>query len=344
MAVLAQLFSARERGERDGDKLLHLYWNRAELKKQYARLRNERHDLLDRLKAQEGRNARLRHRLESLEELLADREAAGRAIAFYQIRSIWRRCHAKLEDFAGRMAAQMTERERERLVTAWSTEQAALRRKTAAKLDRARARRRDLEAALRDIEERAAAAQGIRGFFRRRSVQREREAVREELACVVAEADTLSREFAGHRQASPPDPQRLSVQGRRIVNCMVLALAEYLYLHFERAGLIEMARAAVERTPGSIDYGSEEACARLLQQVAATFESLDAAEATWEYGAEIRERTRELSERVRYETPKDTVPVAESLDPGDRESGGLARPAVNVLSEECWHVTDVLLA
>ncbi len=343
VAPLAQMFASRARPERDGDKLLHLYWNRAELKKQYARLRNERHELLDRLKVQEGRNARMRHRLQSLEELLADPEASHRVVAFFQVRSIWRRCRTKLENFAARMTAQVTEREQERILAAWSAEQTALRRRTAEKRDRARARRRDIEAALRDIDARAAELEGIRGIFRRRRIQRQRETLREELSCVVAEVDELTRSYARHQTTPTPDLPRLSLQGRRLVNCMILALAEYLYLHFDRVGLAEMARATTERTPGSIDYGSEAECERLLARVAAAFASLDEAEATAEFAAEIRQRTRELSELARYDAPKDAVPAAGSLDPGDGASGQLVRPRVNVLAEEFWRVTGVLL-
>jgi len=153
MAALAQLFGSPDaQVEQDDDKLLHLYWNRAELKKEYSRLRKERFELLDQLKVQEGRNARLQQKLDGLEELLADRTAANRAVVFYQIRGVWKRCHARLEKFAGQMATQVTERERKRLLGAWAAEQTALRREAAGRLDRARARRRELEAALGDID------------------------------------------------------------------------------------------------------------------------------------------------------------------------------------------------
>ncbi len=344
MAALAQLFGSPDvQVEQDDDKLLHLYWNRAELKKEYSRLRKERFELLDQLKVQEGRNARLQQKLDGLEELLADRTAANRAVVFYQIRGVWKRCHARLEKFAGQMAAQVTERERKRLLAAWATEQTALRREAAGRLDRARARRRELEAALADIEERTAALAGFWNFFRRRSVRAERGPVEAELEEVAAAADELTREYGRLQKATPPDYPGLSVQGRRLVNCMVIALAEYLYGHFSAFGFTEMARSAMERTPGSIDYGSERDCDMLLTRLSARLKALDEAETGAEFAAEVRRRTQVLSQRARYERRADTVPVPESLDaPG--ESADINEPDVNVLAEEFWHVTDVLLS
>ena len=343
MAALAQLFGSPDaQVEQDDDKLLHLYWNRAELKKEYSRLRKERFELLDQLKAQEGRNARLQQKLDALEELLADRTAANRAVVFYQIRGVWKRCQARLEKFAGQMTTHVTERERKRLLAAWATEQTALRREAAARLDHARARRRELEAALKDSDERLAALRGFWNFFRRRALRAEREPLETELEEVSAQAEELTREYGRLQKATPPDYPGLSVQGRRLVNCMVIALAEYLYRHFSAFGFTEMARAAMERTPGSIDYGSDRDCDMLLTRLSGRLKALEEAETGAEFAAEVRRRTQVLSGRARYERRGDTVPLPESLEAAG-DSADIDEPNVNVLAEEFWHVTDVLL-
>lgn len=344
MAALAQLFGSPEaQVEQDDDKLLHLYWNRAELKKEYSRLRKERYELLDQLKVQEGRNARLQQKLDGLEELLADRTAANRAVVFYQIRGVWKRCHARLETFAGQMTTHVTERERKRLLAAWASEQTGLRREAAQRLDRARARRRELEAALNDSDERLGALGGFWNFFRRRSIRAEREPLEVELQEVVAQADELTREYGRLQKTTPPDYPGLSVQGRRLVNCMVIALAEYLYSHFSAFGFAEMARSAMERTPGSIDYGSERDCDMLLTRLSGRLKALEEAETGGEFAAEVRRRTQVLSQRARYERRGDTVPLPESLE-APAGSAEIDEPDVNVLAEEYWHLTDVLLS
>ena len=51
--------------EEDGDKLLNLYWNRAELKKEFADMRAENLRLQDRIRQQEGATARVQQKLEN---------------------------------------------------------------------------------------------------------------------------------------------------------------------------------------------------------------------------------------------------------------------------------------
>jgi chromosome condensin MukBEF MukE localization factor len=99
----------------------------------------------------------------------------------------------------------------------------------------------------------------------------------------------------------------------------------------------------MERTPGSIDYGSDRDCDMLLTRLSGRLKALEEAESGAEFAAEVRRRTQVLSARARYERRGDTVPVPESLDGAD-DSADLDEPDVNVLAEEFWHVTDVLLS
>lgn len=345
MAALAQLFGNQEQHSAvDDEKLLHLYWNRAELKKEYSRLRKERYELLDELKVQEGKNARLQQKLDALEELLADRAAANRAVVFYQIRGIWKRCHAKLAGFAKQITEQVTERERQRMLGSWASEQTSLRRAAAQKLDRAKARRRELDAALLDVDNRVNELRGFWNIFRRKAVRGEAVPLQRELDELAARIDELGAELTALQQATPPNYQGLSIQGRRLVNCSVISLAQYLYLHFTAYGFTEMARAAMDRTPGSIDYGSDRDCDMLLTRLSARVKALEEAEATQEFSAELRARTQRLAKRARYARQSDTVPIAESLDPSAEEGSSLDEPDLNVLAEEFWHVTDTLVS
>jgi predicted nuclease with TOPRIM domain len=69
MAIIAsQLLSGKK--ERDEEQLLQLFWNRAALKKEFAKLRGEGNQLTERLRQQEGANLRVQQRLEELEAML----------------------------------------------------------------------------------------------------------------------------------------------------------------------------------------------------------------------------------------------------------------------------------
>ena len=58
--------------QEDSEKLLELYWNRAELKKAFTDLRTEKFRLQALIKEQEGATARFEQKLNHLEQLLLD--------------------------------------------------------------------------------------------------------------------------------------------------------------------------------------------------------------------------------------------------------------------------------
>ena len=67
MSSLTAIFGNSEEKSHDTEKLLQLYWNRAELKKEFAGMRKEQFRLQDRIKQQEGVAARLQQKLDHIE-------------------------------------------------------------------------------------------------------------------------------------------------------------------------------------------------------------------------------------------------------------------------------------
>ena len=86
MSSLTAIFGSTDEKSQDSEKLLNLYWNRAELKKEFADMRKLRFKLEDRIKHQEGATARLQQKLDYLEDLLLDPEWASNVVVFYQFR------------------------------------------------------------------------------------------------------------------------------------------------------------------------------------------------------------------------------------------------------------------
>ena len=73
MTSLTAIFgNSSQKPQEDSEKLLQLYWDRAELKKEFAGLRNENFRLQKRIEQQEGATARVQQSLKHLEQLLAD--------------------------------------------------------------------------------------------------------------------------------------------------------------------------------------------------------------------------------------------------------------------------------
>ena len=103
---LTAIFGNSEEKAEDSEKLLDLYWNRAELKKAFAELRDEKFALADRVKHHEGATARVQQKLDHLESLLLDPEWVHNVVTFYQLRRLSMSCAGKIARFAEQLKQQ----------------------------------------------------------------------------------------------------------------------------------------------------------------------------------------------------------------------------------------------
>ena len=85
---LAYRLAGREPSVED-ERLVALFRNRAELKKELTALDDERHRLLDRLKLQEGSTLRVEEQLANLEQYLGRPEEGQKCLAYFQLRAKW---------------------------------------------------------------------------------------------------------------------------------------------------------------------------------------------------------------------------------------------------------------
>ena len=91
-AIFGSSADKADGGERESEKLLHLYWNRAELKKEFSRMRSEQFKLKDRIKEHEGTAARLQQKREEEGGDMEVRIRGDRAVPFGQVAPILSSC------------------------------------------------------------------------------------------------------------------------------------------------------------------------------------------------------------------------------------------------------------
>src|ERR1017187_1476122 len=212
--------------EVDDDRLVHLFRNRAELKKAYSGLQDEVQRLKDRIKQQEGATARVQEMLQGLEGRLAQPESAYPALVFYQLRELWNLGRTLLTQFVAELAAQQEERERRAFFAEHNREQFE--------------RRQGIEAGLRDAENKAVAARDtvaqleqelarLRQFWhffkRRTSRQRLQTASLQSMLCMQdLEAARTGRDAL---DAEPtPEFGGLSIDARRAINQATIAYGQ----------------------------------------------------------------------------------------------------------------------
>ena len=98
--------------EAEDERVLALFRNRAELKKNYGELQEEIYRLKDRIKQQEGATVRVQEMLTALELRLGVPESAYPTVVFYQLRRLWQSGREVIEQFVGDLVKQQEERER----------------------------------------------------------------------------------------------------------------------------------------------------------------------------------------------------------------------------------------
>lgn len=345
MTIASNLLTRKKPAE--DEQLLRLFWNRAELKKEFAKLRRERDRLTEQLRQQEGATLRAQQRLEQIEGMLAEPLRAANAAVFYQLRGVWHQCRRRLNRLAADLAARQQQREQELA----QRQDEPQRDPAVVAIDRRLAeleqRRRGLEGDLAHLSRRREALRGVWNYFRRRHLLAQEQAVEESLASLLAQLGRQQQSRDERLAQLGGNDVQLSVEGRRMVNLSVIALGQELLLHYQQHGIARLARDAATRKLGDITYGSPDECRQLARHIEQAQRALDG---LGELPSRVRRRSETLAREAHYRRATDTVPVAGSFDliPQDPAQGSAAAgPAgslkSNILAEEYWDIYNVLL-
>lgn len=319
----------------DDDRLLKLFWNRAELKKELQVLDDEMHNLRNRIKQQEGANTRLQEQLEELEVLLGNPERGPDALVHFGLRNLWRECRTQLERFAGELRKQRQDHERKRQLAQFQQDRDE-------RLQLADERVREVEAVVRAerarLEEGRQRLDALRAFwhyFRRRELGAELGAQRERLAAAERQLEDMQESRRTIEKEPLPEFAGLSIPGRRSVNVAVIAYAQLLCLQLASAGLASQARLATHRRVEDSHFGSRADCLARLDEIAAAIAMVRAQNGV---APEIRTLTERLRSKATWRSDEEVTPVAASLPPAGQ---GSAVP--NVLIDDYWDLHKVLV-
>ena len=106
------------------ERLLKLFWNRAELKKELQSLDDQLHNLRNKLKQQENANTRLQQQLEQLEVLLGSPERGLDALVHFGLKALWRACREQLEKFAAELKRERQDAQRKQQLAEFQQDRA----------------------------------------------------------------------------------------------------------------------------------------------------------------------------------------------------------------------------
>jgi hypothetical protein len=337
-ALRLPLISAR-RNTDEHERLLKLYWNRAELKKELADLDDQLYQLRDRLKQQEAATQRALDERESLETLLGNPELGFGALVHFQLNGLWRACHQQLEQFATELRRQQEDRERKRQLVEFHQERQARTQLATERLDEARAALEVEEQT--DAAQRAqlAAAGGFWHYFRRRRLTDRMARTATQLASARRYLEDMSEAKRTIEKEPWPEFGGLSLEGRRAINNAVIAYAQLLYARLAESGLALHARQARVKSVHESNYGARAECEALMTEIGA---GLVLVRSQKDMAGEIRSRTDALKNAATYRHSEDTVPDPGSLPPA-LPGRGVAVREPNVLIDDYWDIYTALL-
>ncbi len=323
------------------ERLLKLYWNRAELKKELAGLDDQLYQLRDRLKQQEAATERVLEERESLEVLLGNPDLGYGALVHFQLRALWKACNLQLEQFGAELRRQQEDRERKRQLIEFHQDRQARVKLAAERLAEATTALETEEATVAALAAELGTLTSFWHYFRRRRLA-------ERLLRQTRERDNAQHYLADMQDAKRtvekepwPEIAGLGLDGRRAINNAILAYAQLLYAHLAESGLALLSRLARAKGVQEANYGSRHECQTMMADIGVALASVREQR---DRAQDIRARSELLRSAVRYEEAHDAVPDPKSLPSAFLgRDGGVPVREPNVLADDYWDVGRLLL-
>jgi len=341
LASLTTLFKGEAPDTSENDKLVDLFRNRAELKKEFAALRNEKYVLQDRIKQHEGATARVQQQLGHLESLLLDPEWVHNVVAFYQLRRLAAHCQKKLARFAEQLKQQREQRQHGRVIESWNQQREQESQAVQRRIGEHRLSVQLLEDQLQSESHRLQTMNGFAKLFKGRSLAADIDEISARIEAGHAEEQALLRELDTVVKLVPPDQRGLDVAEKRSINFMILSFAQQLYLHFEEDNLAAMAIEASEKSVGAINYGGKKDCDDILALLERRKEE---AEQDTDFAEVLQQRAKMIAKHALFREDDDAVPVPGTvatvfaLD----ANGAVRQKDVNLLGDNYFGLSNVL--
>lgn len=331
---------ANEPGD-ENEKLVELFRNRAELKKEFAALGKEKHRLQQLIKEREGATARVTQRLEHLENLLVNPEWAHTVLVFYQLRSLNRRCQSKLAKFAEQLKQQRENRRWDKQLRAWRKKRDAQKAKLEDELGQHREQLQLLEEQCQAERHRMASMNGLSKIINGRTASSELAELGAKLDAARKDEQGLLEKLQSIEDAGRPDPPGLSIPEKRSINFMIIAYAQHLYLQFKDRDLVALVKESSEKSVGAINYGDKRDCDLLLDRIAAHVESMEKAS---DYVDMLKRRAALIAEDAAFEGDEDAVPLASTVATAFalNANGVVTKTDVNLAGDNYWGLANVL--
>jgi len=307
---LTGIFKAAPDVVEDNEKLVDLFRNRAELKKEFAALRDEKYQLQDRIKQHEGATARVQQKIDHLESLLLDREWVHNVVAFYQLRRLAAHCNVKLSRFAEELKQQREQRVHSKAMDAWNEQRDGEAASIEGEIGEHRLQVQLLEDQLQAERHKLTTMNGVSKMFRGRSLETEIDLIVARIEAGQAREQELLQGLEKVHNATAPDHGGLDDATKRSINFMILSFAQQLYLHFAEDDLAQLAKEASEKSVGAVNYGTKYECDEIIERIEKRWDSM---ESVADFADVLQHRAKLIAKQAAFRNDDDVIPAVGSV-------------------------------
>ena len=341
MASLTGIFRADADVEQDNDKLVDLFRNRAELKKEFAALRNENYQLQDRIKERQGAVERVQQKLNHLESLLLDPDWVHNVVVFYQLRRLAAHCEAKLARFAEQLKQQREKRIHSKVLFDWSEQRKQESAEVQKRIGAHRMKLQGLEDQLQAERHKLETMGGLSKMLKGRSQAESVEDIEAAIAAAQETEQELLHELDAIETREPPPHQGLDIGTKRSINFMIVAFAQQLYLDYAEDNLAGLAKEARDKSVGAVNYGTKYECDTLLETLLKRRAELDDREDSPDL---LKHRAKLIAEHALFRDDADCVPASGTVATVyDIDRNGVVHQVdANLLGENYFGLSKVL--
>ncbi len=341
MASLTAIFGNSEGDPGDSDKLLELYKNRAELKKDFDSLRDDTQKLQNQINDQVGETARLQQKLEHLEDLLLDPDLAYSVVAHYQLRAFNLRCISQLALFAEQLKQNSEKQQYGKVFDAWRDERDEEAQAIRAQISEHQTTIQTFKDQFQAEQQRYSSMSGPVRFFRKRAVRKTLDRIATQIEAIREQETELLGQLEAIQSRDAPDTEGLDIASKRSINFMILAFAQQIYVHFFADNLAGLAKESGDKSVGAINYGNKKDCEVILEIVRGRADSMDD---VTEFAGILKQRAQLISAAAQFNSEDDAVPVPGSVSTVyeiDR-NGVVTEKEANLIGDNYWNVASAL--
>jgi hypothetical protein len=333
--------------KQEDERLMQLYLNRVELKKEFSRLQDENYSLQQQLKKGEAAHGQTLGKLKQLEEFLGEPDNSVTALIFYQLMAIWTKSTARVIELAQELNVQQLERERRLQLMEFNQRRQRKLADIVRQLLDAQSNVDAADAKLLLVQRKLQSMNRVWHYFKRRELMTAIEPLQAD--CDMAHARLEELDIARDKLTNEPDPPAtgLSVAGKRLVNTAVLAYAQQLVERLGKDGLSQLAKETTTKRVQDANYGDAAIAKQVLDRLHVALKMLR------DHARDLqglKANTTKVRANASYRTDDDTIPMPESIGTTtvrvidfDAPAQKAAYEEVNVLLDNYWDLYSTLM-